>query len=97
MDQLPAPSSPWFNDLHGQTTFSMPSPLSRGANVTFNDHDGKPALTLNFDANPPTIDLHGNTPDEAARVFWNGASQLVGRQPMFPQKALEPPGEEAKP
>lgn len=40
--------------------------------------NNKPALTINFDVSPPTVDLHGNEPAESAKLFWDQVANLVG-------------------
>ena len=41
-------------------------------------------IVISLDAKPMTVDLGGNTPDEAAKAFWNAVMTVTGRPPMFP-------------
>lgn len=47
--------------------------------------DNKPAITLDFDAKPPTVTIRpGMEMAEVAKLFWNKTAQLVGQPVPFP-------------
>lgn len=65
------------SNLTSNSFSGMLSGFTPTASISFSGSDGKPALTINFNVSPPTIDLHGNLPDDAARVFWDAVARLV--------------------
>lgn len=76
--------------LTPDTVFTVPPAeysfqLLAPRNIVFMGADNKPAVTLDFDATPPTVTIRpGLSVTDAAKLFWNRTAQLVGQPDPFP-------------
>jgi hypothetical protein len=75
------PQSIISNEMTGSYSFDYKVPHK----IIFYGSDNQPAVTLDFDADPPTVTLRpGMTVTEAAKMFWNKSAELMGQKPPFP-------------
>lgn len=80
---MPVDLPPNLTLAHPQQNMILKLPEMRHK-IQFSGPDNTVWLELDFDAKPPTVNLYGHTPDEAAKVFWNRAALLVELKPLFP-------------
>ncbi len=63
-----------------------PADVTRALEWTWQSTFSGPKDSVTVDFKDLSVDLHSNTPPEAARAFWNAVMSVVGKPPLFPEE-----------